>query len=251
MAEVSATVSWRHVIHVLKEADIILEVLDSREPEKTRNQALEQKIRRLGKKLLYVLNKCDLADIEDLHTSKKCFSPAVFVSSTKHLGTSLLRKKINEMSRGKRVTVGVIGYPNVGKSSLINALAGRSAARTSAESGFTRGMQMIRVSQKIMLLDTPGILGRKDSFMLAKLGSVNYAKIKEPEGIALKIIAAEPELVKKHYGIGGREEQREEDGEEILEQLARKKGKLRKGGIPDTEAAARFLLKEWQEGKLG
>lgn len=87
--------------------------------------------------------------------------------------------------------------------------------------------------------------------MLAKLGSVNYAKIKEPEGIALKIIAAGSELVKKHYGIDGREGQGEEDAEEILEQLARKKGKLRKGGIPDTEAAARFLLKEWQEGKLG
>lgn len=244
MSRLSLFTSWKHVSRVLKEADIILEVLDSREIEHTRNQDLEQRVRRMGKKLIYVFNKCDLANVKDLHKAKEHFTPGVFVSSTKRLGTTLLKKKIQELAHGKKVTVGVVGYPNVGKSSLINALAGRAAARTSPESGFTRGMQKIRVSEKIMLLDTPGVFGKKDTFILTKISSINYGKIKDPEGIALKVIDAQTDLVKKRYAVEGR------DAEEILEQLALKKGKVRKGGIPDTEAAARFLLKEWQEGKL-
>ena len=148
---------WRHVNRVLKEADLIIEVLDARLIEETRNREIESKVKTLGKKLLFVINKCDLVNKAKLDEAKKTLKPCVFISSKDHLGTTILKKKILELSKGQNVIVGVVGYPNVGKSSLINALSGRGAARTSSESGYTKGMQKIRVDNKILVLDTPGV----------------------------------------------------------------------------------------------
>lgn len=238
---------WEHVNKVLREAEIIIEVLDARMIEETRNQEIEEKIRRLGKKILYVLTKCDLADIEELKTKMKSLQPAVFISSTERLGTTILKKKILELSKGEPVVVGVVGYPNVGKSSLVNALAGRAATRTSAESGFTKGMQKVRIGPKIVVLDTPGVFPKmeKDTAKFGKIGAVDYAKIKDPEVAALQLIGKEKETIVHHYLIAGKE-----DPEEILEAIAIKLKRLQKGGIPDLEATARFILKEWQTGKI-
>lgn len=237
---------WKHVNSVLREADIVIEVLDARLIEETRNEEIEDKIRKAKKKILYVINKCDLVKEEKLKNIKKGLRPAVFISSKDHLGTTILKKKILELSRGDKVAVGVLGYPNVGKSSLINALAGKRAARTSSESGFTKGLQKIRVDNKILLLDTPGVFPRKEKDVIkhGKTGSVDYTKIKDPEMAALGLIEDEAELIKQHYKIEG------EDCEEILEQIALKFNKLEKGGKANLDSAARFLLKEWQTGKI-
>jgi len=237
---------WRHVNKVLKEAEIIIEVLDARLIEETRNQEVEDKVQKMGKKLLYVFNKCDLVNVEELKKKVKNFRPSVFISSRDHLGTTILKKKILELSRGEKVTVGVLGYPNVGKSSLINALSGRGAARTSKESGFTKGLQKIKVDNKIMVLDTPGVFPsmEKDIKKHGKTGAIDYAKLKDPETVALNLINDYKEVILRYYNV--------EDGEleEILERIALKVGRLMKGGKADLEGAARFLLKEWQIGKI-
>ncbi|MDP3763864.1 MAG: GTPase [bacterium] len=237
---------WRHVNGVLRYADIILEVLDARMIEETRNREIEDKVQRLGKKLLFVFTKCDLVNQERLHEAQRAYHPSVFVSSTDKLGTTILKKKIMELSRGEPVTVGVVGFPNVGKSSLINALAGRGSARTSPESGFTKGIQRVRVSPKIMLLDTPGVFPykEKDEYILAKIGSRDYSKIREPDVVALKLIGEKKELLTEYYHVAG------EEAEEILENIARKFNKLQKGGHPDIEPTARMVLKDWQTGKI-
>jgi len=237
---------WRHVNRVLAEADIIIEVLDARFIEETRNEEIEDKIRQRNKKILYVLNKCDLVDVEKLKQTAKTIKPSVFISSKDRLGTTILKKKILELSRGENVTVGVLGYPNVGKSSLINALAGRRAARTSAESGFTKGLQKIRVDNKIVLLDTPGVFPSREKDMVkhGKTGAVDYAKIKDPEMAALGLIEAKKEAIQRHYHID------KDVPEEILQEIAVKFNKLQKGGTADLDAAGRFLLKEWQTGKI-
>lgn len=237
---------WVHVNQVLKEAQVIIEVLDARSIDETRNIEIEGKIRRLNKKIIYAVTKCDLVKIDELKLKIKDLQPSVFISSREHLGTTILKKKILELSRGEAVIVGVVGYPNVGKSSLINALAGRAATRTSAESGFTKGMQKVKVGPKIILLDTPGVFPRmeKDTAKHGKTGAVDYAKIKDPEIAALQLIEDEKETIKDHYKIV------EDDPEEILSVLSKKWKRLQKGGGPDLEATARQLLKDWQIGKI-
>jgi len=238
---------WKHVNKVLQEADIIIEVLDARMISETRNSELESKIRRLGKIIIYAINKCDLADQKELEKVKRILKPSVFISSKEHLGTTMLKKKILELSRGEKVIVGVVGYPNVGKSSLINALAGRGAARTSAESGYTKGFQKIKVDNKILLLDTPGVFPRNenDTIKYGKIGAIDYAQIKEPEIAALTLIEENKEWVMEHYQVSG------EDSEEILEQIGRKLKKLGRKGEVDLEATSRLILKKWQMGKSG
>ncbi len=271
---------WQHVEEVLRQSDIVLEVLDARMIEESRNPKVEARVRKLGKKLLYVFNKCDLAELRRLQEIKKKFTPSVFISSTQKLGTSMLRKKIFQMASHRPVIVGVVGYPNVGKSTLINTLAGRSAARTSPESGFTKGLQRIRMSRNIVLLDTPGVFPsrrRQETITLGKMGAVDYAKIKEPELVALQLIREERQRIEEFYGVAcgvaghgetghrgsdygmaGDEPADAEVGdaessgtaEALLDALALKYRKLRKGGNPDWEAAARMLIRDWQSGKL-
>ncbi len=237
---------WKLVNNVIKDADIVLLVLDARFPELTRNKEIEEKVLQREKNLLYVLNKCDLITHEKAESLKGEFSPAVFVSVTEKHGGTLLFKKIMQLSRGENCTVGVLGYPNVGKSSIINLLKGSKAASTSSQAGHTRGIQFVKAKGKIKLIDTPGVLEfrEKDLQKQILIGAFNPQHVKEPEYFAMKIIEEYPELFEKYYDI-------EYEGPlKFIEKAALKKNILKKGGKPDIIRFSRQLLFQWQKGNI-
>ncbi|MFH1510228.1 MAG: GTPase, partial [Candidatus Woesearchaeota archaeon] len=141
---------------VLEKADIILIVLDARRPEASSNQDIVRRIGELGKKHIFVINKVDLLTREE--QVRLDIPNSVEVCAQKHIGTIRLYRKIMELAKGEKSIVGVVGYPNTGKSTLINALKGRHSAPTSSVSGYTKGVQKIAVSDKLMLIDTPGVI---------------------------------------------------------------------------------------------
>lgn len=237
---------WEIVNEVIAKSDIILEVLDARYPEETRNREIEDKARKAGKKLLYVLNKCDLAEEVGMARMKAGLKPSIVVSATKHLGTAMLHKAIARMAEGKKVTVGVVGYPNTGKSSVINVLKGRASASSSPQSGHTKAEQLVRISRSVYLIDTPGVYPylEKDEIKHSLAGTVDFSKVNDPEDVALRLIEENPGALAAHYGVA------RQDADEILSSIALKLNMLKKGSKPDTKAAARAILLDLQRGKL-
>lgn len=221
---------------VVKQSDLLLEVLDARFPQQSRNKEMEEHAVREGKKILLVLNKSDLVSKNKAEKFKKELEeefPCVFVSAKERKGINRLRQKISEIGKGR---IGVIGYPNTGKSSVINALKGRKTAPISIKAGFTKGQQYVKLNEKILLIDSPGVIPFKerDEFFLALIGAKNPEQLKDTEATALKLLEM----------LG------EKEPEKRLEEIALEKKKLLKKGIPDTKAASKILLQQWQKGKI-
>jgi ribosome biogenesis GTPase A len=241
---------WKIVKRVINDADVILLVLDARLVEQTRNNEIEANVKKTGKPLIYVLTKCDLVEKEDAEKWKKILKPCVFISSKDYLGVNLLKERIFIESKKSEikgsVRVGVLGYPNVGKSSLINALKGKSSATVSSNSGQTRGVMKVR-SRGIIFLDTPGVIPymEKDAVKQAITGTIDFNKAKNPDLIVMEIMEQNPGKIEIFYGV-----EEKEDNEETIEDIAIKYHLLAKGGKPDTLRAARKILKDWQTGKI-
>ncbi len=240
---------------LIEKSDIILEILDARFPQQTRNIHLENKILNMEKKLVFVLNKSDLVSKNFCEKAKRELektAPAVFISSTEKMGIKRLKGQIGIFSEKEKNLVGVIGYPNMGKSSVINALAGRKSAKTSIKAGFTRGEQYVRVSNSVLLIDSPGIIPfeEKNEFLLCLVGSKNPEQLKDIESTATQFIEflkkENPKILKKEFGI----EIEGKNSDKILEEIALKKGRLLKGGIADTQTIARQIILDWQKGKI-
>lgn len=256
---------------IVDSSDIILEILDIRYAKEMRNVELEKEIEKQGKKTIYVLNKSDLVKPSFAKDVSKDFNPSVLVSCTERKGIRKLRDLIKRVARGvekrekreirkdklvlgddKRLKVGVIGYPNAGKSSLLNLLAGKSAAGVGAEAGYTKNVQKIRLSDEIVLVDSPGVIpeseySHRDSKKISEhtiFGGRSYTQVKEPEMVVHNLMIKFPGALEKHYGIEA------DDSEEFIEKFGREKGFLKSGGKVNEDRAAREILREWQAGSI-
>ncbi|HLB71159.1 MAG TPA: GTPase [Candidatus Methanoperedens sp.] len=242
---------------VIKKADILLEVVDARFPDETRNSEVERDIARSKKPFIIVLNKCDLVSKETIEKTKSRLSqiaPTVFVSSKDRFGTTMLRHKILEIAgiKGRDILVGSLGYPNTGKSSVINGVAGKHKASTSPVSGHTKGLQLVNAGSRIMFIDTPGVIpfGENDQYLQGLLSVKSASHLEDPIGVAMKIIEKMCTENKSSLESFYQVTIEGQDSYDILEIIGRQSNFLKKKGEVDETRAAIKIINDWQKGVL-
>jgi len=170
---------WPAVMQTIKNADVVIFVLDARMPEISRNKDLEQKLNGSRKEVL-VFNKIDLISPTNLRKLQRENKGCFFVSSQNRKGISQLRLKLQMLTKSLKVEnleVGMVGYPNVGKSALTNVLTRAAKAKVSSKAGTTTGLQWIG-GTKIKILDSPGAIPfDDDEVKLGILGAKNPEKL--------------------------------------------------------------------------
>jgi len=274
---------FREFKKILEIADVILEVLDARDPLGSRCKEIEQKILQKdpNKKIILILNKIDLIPKDNVeHWLKylrneyptvafKCttqeqrknlnqssvstdFASKNLLQSSECLGADLLIQLLKNYCRSlnikTNISVGIIGYPNVGKSSLINSLKRTKAVGVGATPGFTKTTQEIYLDKHVKLIDCPGIIfsNKATDTDIILRNAVKIEQIPDPiEPVEVILKRCKKDQLIKIYKIP-----QYANINEFLIHIAQKRGKLGKGGVADQLAAARTVLQDWNGGKI-
>jgi len=248
---------------IIPQVDLIIEVIDARIPFSSENPMLAEI--RGDKPCIKVLSKSDLADPvmtqkwqDYLEQSKGVKTIALTTEEPEKMREllSLCHKMVpGKAGGGRRVEAMIMGIPNVGKSTLINNLAGRMIAKTGNEPAVTKNQQRIKLEQDILLLDTPGMLWPKlenkhGGYRLAITGAIKETAVNNDD-IAMYAVAyfreTYPDLLKQRYNL----EQLPDDDIALLEAIGAKRGCLRGGGRVDLDRAAKIVLTEFRDITIG
>ena len=250
---------YSELLKVIDASDVLCEILDARDPLGTRCSYLENFVKKNcpHKHIIYILNKCDLVPIYVTAAYIKYLSKfyptiAFHASITNPFGKPALFQILRQFDAlhkdKKNISVGFVGYPNVGKSSVINSLKKQKCCKAAPIPGETKVWQYIALTKRIYLIDCPGVVyeeGQSEMDRVLK-NVVRAEKIEEPmifvQGILDRV---HPEIMKKIYKINNWT-----DTEDFVKQCANKYGKLVKGGDPDYKATAKIILLDWQRGKI-
>lgn len=250
---------WGELYKVIDSSDVVIQVLDARDPLGTRCYQIERymKKEKPHKHLIFVLNKVDLIPVWVTQKwvailSQEYPTMAFHASITNPFGKGALINLLRQFSQlhtdKKQISVGFIGYPNVGKSSIINSLRAKKVCKVAPIAGETKVWQYVTLMKRIYLVDCPGVVyptaATPTEFVLK--GVVRVEQVKSPEDyIPALLERVKPDYIKSTYKV--------EDwpnAENFLEQIARKSGKLLKGGEPDLGTVAKMVLNDWQRGKI-
>lgn len=250
---------WNELHKVIDSSDVILQVLDARDPMGTRSKHIEEflKKEKAHKHLFFILNKVDLVPIWVTQRwvallSQEYPTIAFHASITHPFGKGALINILRQLGKfhmdKKQISVGFIGYPNTGKSSIINALRSKKVCKTAPIAGETKVWQYITLMKRIFLIDCPGVVyptAETDTEKVLK-GVVRVELVTDPEDYVVAVLErVRPEYIRKTYGV-----QTWTDHIDFLEQLAKKSGKLLKGAEPDINTVAKMVLNDWQRGRL-
>ncbi|TPX30508.1 hypothetical protein SmJEL517_g05944 [Synchytrium microbalum] len=275
---------YKEFKNVVESADVILEVLDARDPLGCRTRQIEEMILASGtqKRVILVLNKIDLVPKETVeewlkylreelptiafkantsakrdhlgHASVKASAEQLSTSS-ECLGADTLLKLLKNYCRNggikTSITVGVVGFPNVGKSSVINSLKRSKVCQVGSTPGVTKSSQEIHLDKNIKLLDCPGIVFSRqmsdaDAADVVLRNCVKVELVADPIAPVERIVArCKREQLMLYYKIPAFL-----DTKDFLIQLARLRGRLRKGGIADLESTAKSVLNDWNAGRI-
>ncbi|TFK26755.1 NGP1NT-domain-containing protein [Coprinopsis marcescibilis] len=253
---------------VIDSSDVVLHILDARDPLGTMCQSVLEYIKKekSHKQVVLIINKCDL--VPNWVTARYIqhltprYPTIAFHASPNHSfgkGTliQLLRQFAQLHSDKKQISVGFIGYPNVGKSSVINTLKSNKVCRVAPIPGETKVWQYITLTRKIYLIDCPGIVpasAHDSQTAIVLKGVVRVENLPTPsDHIPALMERVKPIYLSRTYDVplpNPEDPSQSWDPEDLLDSLARMKGRLLKGGEPDRDSVAKIILSDWVRGRI-